>query len=379
MMGNIASAHIVLGAFYGDEGKGQFTSHLARTLEGSKVVVRFNGGHQAGHTVVREDGYRHVFSSFCSGALHGVPSFISRFCTVSPAAVCKEFESLLANRDAATNLSLTVDPRCPIVTPFDMIANRIRHRNSGGNRTVGVGFGDTVERHENSPYKIFASDLHSPMLRDKVKSVYDYYEHSLDSYDISQGLLVEEFMTYAERMKSIVKIQTFGQVIKSLDHVIFEGAQGIQLDMEHGVFPYVTRSKTTCRNAMELMMKDAGASGSVHTYYNTYYVLRPYVTRHGDGPMPAGHFPKQEDETNVTNEYQGSLRFAPFSIELLKHSMLADSYDCPDIGRQSNVVVTHASVHPELADKVSQKIRFENVNRLTRVFTFDGETLTGKN
>lgn len=371
---------IVLGSFYGDEGKGQQVARLAKIIPNqlaSRVVVRFNGGHQAGHTVVREDGHRHVFSSFCSGALHGAASAISRFCTVNPAALVREYAALEEHADDKTNLTLYVDPRCPVTTPFDMLANEIRHARQGGNMTVGVGFGDTIERHENSPYRISVADLCSPMLSAKLDSIYEYYNGLYPGYfprtqrneTDALGRMNdrrEQFLLYCEQFLRIAKISRIEDVIRRHTKVIFEGAQGIQLDMDHGVFPYVTRSNTTCKNAFKII-EDSGLIGEIRECA-VYYVTRPYITRHGDGPMPAHKDDAKiidigssmRDDTNKPNAYQGSLRFTEFDLDLFTGSVEIDrAYHPRSVDK--HVVVSHEDLHPDLCRSVASALASHTV------------------
>ena len=162
---------IVLGLQFGDEGKGLTTSSLVVPKERT-LVVRFNGGHQAGHTVVK-NGYRHVFSSFGSATLHGTPAtFWSRYCTFYPKAYCNEREVL---RNIGIEPNFYIDPLAMVTTPFDIIAN---HREEENNKhgSVGVGFGTTVKRHEETPYRIYAGDLmYEELVIHKLNQIADYY------------------------------------------------------------------------------------------------------------------------------------------------------------------------------------------------------------
>lgn len=103
----------VIGLGFGDEGKGLFTDYLC-SQSANPLVVRFSGGQQAGHTVVR-DGIRHVFSNFCAGALQGAPSYFSKFCTIDPIGIVNELTVLL---DKGVEPLLFIDTNCPVTTPL---------------------------------------------------------------------------------------------------------------------------------------------------------------------------------------------------------------------------------------------------------------------
>ena len=123
----------VIGLGFGDEGKGFTTDYLCSQHPNS-LVVRFNGGHQAGHTVVY-NGLRHVFSNFGSGTLRGCPTYWSEHCTVDPIGVLNE---LIVLRDNGVTPKLYIDAECPITTPFDIHNNRkVEDSNSHGSCGVG--------------------------------------------------------------------------------------------------------------------------------------------------------------------------------------------------------------------------------------------------
>lgn len=291
---------IVVGLGFGDEGKGLVTSSLVAGSD-NPMVVRFNGGHQAGHTVIK-DNYKHVFSSFGSGTLHGAPTYWSKFCTVYPTALIKEFDLL-----KSFNPVLYIDPLCPVTTPFDVMANQSDFRDG----SVGVGFGKTLQRQQDH-YTLFAKDLKYKSILDiKLKQIMLYYD--FQSYKSHQQK--EIFMLDVERMLSLV-------TIKEPTHkgdLIFEGAQGILLDQSFGFFPHVTRSNTTSKNAIELIKN--------YCKPTVYLVTRSYQTRHGNGPMTGMpiELSGNEMETNVTNTYQGHFR-----TSTLDHDLINYAIDCEE-------------------------------------------------
>jgi adenylosuccinate synthase len=135
----------VLGSAWGDEGKGVATDVLAAANPGT-IVVRHNGGAQAGHTVCAPVGRRHIFSHFCSGALADAPGHLSEHFVVNPRIFCRERLEL---KDVGGNLSLTVDPMALVTTPLDVAINRaLEMKRSDRHGSVGIGFGETIERSE---------------------------------------------------------------------------------------------------------------------------------------------------------------------------------------------------------------------------------------
>lgn len=288
-------ASIVVGLGFGDEGKGVVTASLVSKAF-NPLVIRFNGGHQAGHTVIK-DGYRHVFSSFGAGSLHGAPTYWSNFCTVYPTALVNEFQ-VLKQFDPV----LYIDPLCPITTPYDVWSNQ-KNAHHG---SVGVGFGETIRRQENH-FTLFAKDLkHYSVLKLKLEQIKYYYKSTQH---------VNEFIDDIQEMLSIVRIE---KPTHDGD-LIFEGAQGILLDQRFGFFPHVTRSNTTSQNAISLVPK---------MQTEIFLVTRAYQTRHGNGPMTNEGEPieliNNENETNKSHPFQGNFRISPLDIDLIKYAIECD-------------------------------------------------------
>lgn len=302
---------IVLGAGFGDEGKGNFVNYLCKESPDQSIVIRFNGGHQAGHTVVH-NGHRHVFSSFGSGTLQYVPTFWSKYCTVYPTGFLREREKLI---DAGVQPVIYIDPMCPVTTPFDVTENRLIEQEQE-HGSCGVGFGQTILRHEtlDHSHRIFAKDLKNPwILRHKLMELAAYYGRKSD-------LIVDNFMEDCRDFLQCIKFGTEQDTLAKYGHLIFEGAQGILLDREHGMFPHVTRSHTTSKNAMEIIRR-CGESR-----IDVYYMTRCYSTRHGNGPFfDVSAQPDNEHETNVSNNWQGDFRIAPFSPANLRYAIDSDS------------------------------------------------------
>lgn len=308
---------IVLGTGFGDEGKGNVTNWLTKEDKKS-LVVRFNGGHQAGHTVIHNDK-RHVFSSFGSGTLNGTPTFWSKYCTIFPTGFIREFDAL---SDLGSSPEIYVDPLCPITTPFDIDDARF-HESNLLHGSCGSGFGKTIWRHEtlDHSYRIFAKDLCNEwILREKLK----YLSQLVGGYG-QYEIDVENFIRNCQHFcNRVVFISEQDFPITNFDNIVFEGAQGILLDREHGIFPHVTRSHTTSKNALEICQRWGIHNPEIH------YVSRCYQTRHGNGPLLGETSTSNleligiENETNVTNRWQGEFRYAPFSPELFDYSIRTD-------------------------------------------------------
>ncbi len=314
----MANHQVVIGLGFGDEGKGATVSHLV-SMSKYPLVVRFNGGHQAGHTVIHK-GQRHVFSNFGAGTLQGAPTFWSPFCTFSPQAVLREYEFL--EGAGVVSPLLFVHPLCPVVTPFDIMEGQLQAKKTN-HGSVGVGFGSTLQRQEDH-YCLFAQDLKcTTVLRAKLNNIARYY--NVQYQGIIDGL-VNEFMTEVAKlnaMESIIITDGGALHLAGYTDYIYEGAQGILLDQRFGFFPNVTRSYTTSENVKTVMYNlDPNAVSKEMKYH---YVTRTYQTRHGNGFMTNEDTPielrNHSRETNTSHYYQGYFRVAPLDVDLLIYAL----------------------------------------------------------
>lgn len=323
-------ARAVIGSSFGDEGKGLVTDYLCST-QGAGVVVRFNGGAQAGHTVVTPAGDRHVFSHFGSGTLLGVPTFLSQFFICNPLFALGEADELL---ELNCKPELYAHPNCLITTFADMIINQRREEARGAKRhgSVGLGINETVTRSEAlDNLKITMSDLWNRVpLEDRLSEICrKYAAFRTGSEIIKPDDMIAHFIKMCERFANAV--HPLG--IQQCEDPVFEGAQGLLLDQDNKEFyPHVTRSHTGMKN-VRILCNQAGISD-----IDTYYVSRTYLTRHGAGPLP-GEDPKlrYDDNTNIPNNWQGSMRFAPLDTRKLLDRCIADN----GVGNRFKLVLTH--------------------------------------
>lgn len=313
--------HIILGLGFGDEGKGITTDYLCRQ-SATPLVVRFSGGHQAGHTVVTETGTRHVFSSFGAGSLRGVPTYWSRFCTLSPIHYLNEW---IALNEQGHSPRIYVDALCPITTPYDVFHNRSTEKeNQHG--SCGLGFGATIARQA-TPYKLHAQDLFYPQVfEQKLKAIASYYQQPTQNFintpKFQQQLAA--FKQAVENIKDTLQIVHENAFFKSATYsdLIFEGSQGILLDMGFGFFPNVTRCSTTAKNALTLMNANHLPVPEI------YYITRAYQTRHGNGFLSNENFPlhytANPNENNQYNPWQGHQRCSILDLDMINYALSCD-------------------------------------------------------
>lgn len=325
------NVHAVIGAGFGDEGKGHVTDFLASNYK-NPIVVRYNSGAQAGHTVQLSNGTKHIFGHFGSGTLAYAPTYLSKHYVVNPSLFAIEEEKVTK---LISHYKMFVHKDCLITTPYDMLINQIRQCGHG---TCGVGFNETITRslpeskEFKNPFpelKLTISDLVSygeEFLIEKLKAIRSVYLpyrlQDLKNISIDYLKLIVNntlFNNYIEDLKHFINsvIICDDEILNNYENVIFEGAQGLILSEDHRYYPYVTRSQTGLTNIVQILYPFADKI----EYIDVNYITRTYVTRHGDGPLPdeIHHMPykRVKDTTNVNNPFQGHLRYAYLNLKTL--------------------------------------------------------------
>lgn len=330
-MQKIQKLSAVIGSGYGDEGKGLLTDYLCHQSVEAKLktlVVRFNGGAQAGHTVMDPSGQAHIFSHFGSGAFLGVPTYFSQHCLINPILFIRESNQLLAKQIKPI---LFVHPEALVTTPYDMAANQLKEVNREVKHgSCGVGIYETVKRHQTYPFT--ALDLQrftKQQFIDKMADIRAYYLDNMEQASsdekafFRQDSIVEQFYKDAQEMAKLAWIGVKEFVLSTYEHLIFEGAQGLLLDQMHGEFPHLTPSNTGLLNINDILLKvnpDLDLPP-----LDVYYVSRSYSTRHGHGPLKNEKSKEElglvntEYETNATNQFQGNLRYGELDLDRILH------------------------------------------------------------
>jgi adenylosuccinate synthase len=339
---------IVLGLGYGDEGKGLVTDYLCERNE-NPLVIRFNGGQQAGHTVTLASGKQHVFSNFGSGSLRGIPTYWSAFCNFSPVHFLAELEQL------ANEPHIFIDTGCTVTTHYDILFGQAVETSRGENRhgSCGTGFGATIDRSKVKNLKLTTADLrHEGYCKEKLKHIRNYYRQKFDeetifdfeqfAHDEQDELFLDDIRTLKKLLsRNRIQITNATAVLRKgkWQSLIFEGAQGILLDKDLGDKPYITKSSTTSRNALTLLKRHFHRDDLLT---EIYYVTRGYATRHGAGPfddmLGNPNLINNEDETNTENIFQGKFRTS--FLDLVKVRYALDQDDVFSKGLTKNLVIT---------------------------------------
>lgn len=343
-------AVLVTGLGAGDEGKGSIVDAIVRR-EGAGLVVRHNGGCQAAHHVITDDGREHCFSQFGAGTFAGAHTFLSRRMLFDPFALEREADHLEAVGVKAPETLLTIDREALVVTPMHVALNRAREA-SRPNRhgSCGRGIGETAAFAAVRPrFALRVRDLaNEAVTYQKLRAFIDFvredwralgarrhadmpvaFAHVSDR--IFENGMAEQlafaYQTWWDDWQDCIYDERYvaGKIADG-EAVVFEGAQGVLLDEWCGFYPYTTFSTTTDANALAIL-RAINYTGEV----TRVGVLRSYATRHGAGPLPTEHHDQADisGEHNVTDEWQGEFRVGAFDMPLAQYAIEANGgVDC---------------------------------------------------
>ncbi len=279
---------IVIGTQWGDEGKGKIVDLLT---EKASAVARFQGGHNAGHTLVI-GGEKHILSLIPSGILReGVRCYIGNGVVVSLEALLRESDALMA-RGVPVFDRLRISPSCPLILPSHVALDQARETKKGVNKigTTGRGIGPAYE-DKVARRALRVADLFNPRyFTAQLEEILDFHNFVLTKYfglgSVDFAATRDQLLQQGERVKPLVVDVTreLAELRAADGNVLFEGAQGAMLDIDHGTYPFVTSSNTTGGGA---------ATGTGLGPRNFDYVLgivKAYATRVGAGPFPTELF-----------------------------------------------------------------------------------------
>lgn len=328
--------YAVIGSGYGDEGKGVFTNYFSNYKNNfNSLTIRYNGGAQAGHTVISKN-IRHVFNHFGSNMLNAnSATALSQFFVCNPNIFLKE-KNILKNKTNKDINNIYVHKKSYITTPFDILINQIleKSRNNGKHGSCGLGFGQTIERNEINKITLNYEDLYNLSNNElfyKIKEIQNYFFEFIDNHKLNNYIKNMDFLYNNIFLDNIIKelydfkentilYEKESNLFNQFHNIVFEGAQGLELDQDYGDFPHVTRSNTGLKNIISILQKN-----NIQEKLNISYITRAYKTRHGAGKLKNELFnlPYQNviDKTNINNEYQGNLRFAYLDFNQLKKAI----------------------------------------------------------
>ena len=284
-------AIVVLGAQWGDEGKGKATDLLAAS-ETIHYVVRTSGGHNAGHTIVI-DGQKYATHLLPSGILtSGATSVIGNGVVVSPEALFRELDGLIERGVDGAEDRLVVSANAHVIASYHQTIDKVAERFLGKNKigTTGRGIGPAYADKVNRSGIRIADLFDEGILRQKVEGALEVRNQLLAkvynrrAVDVDQ--VVEELLQYADRLRPLVRDTSLllNQALDEDKTVLFEGAQATMLDVDHGTYPFVTSSSAVAGGV------STGAGIGPTRIDRVIGVIKAYTTRVGSGPFPTELF-----------------------------------------------------------------------------------------
>lgn len=360
----------VIGANYGDEGKGLVSASLAAAAKRNDkrcLTILYNGGSQRGHTV-EFNGFRHVYHHFAAGTPFGSDTFLHQDFLVNPMTFVEEYDA---------SIECFADANCRIVTPFDMMANQLVEQGRDVRHgSCGMGIFETITRYESNDDGVLTCKLGylykstNNALYNYISEVQKYYEDKRGiRFDTIVGLDVEglkwhwvdDFNSMARNVQLVDSVGV-RDLLNAYDIIIFEGGQGLALDMDNMQdFPHLTPSNTGCKKMIPFIVGTLGEDAPIELYY----VTRSYLTRHGNGPMPDGyldHSMIKQDMTNHPNPWQGTLRLAGFTSKSIADMLGRICKDKNETYSMNNVVCSLVITHTnEIAEIEIPADIFDNI------------------
>ena len=275
---------VVIGTQWGDEGKGKIVDWLAESAHG---VVRFQGGHNAGHTLWIK-GQKTILRLIPSGIMHPeIICYIGNGVVLSPQALFKEIEELEA-AGIEVRGRLRIAPSCPLILPYHIALDQAREAKRGDakigttGRGIGPAYEDKVARRA-----LRVQDLYdAAAFRAKLEEALDLHNFTLTQYlgapAVSVDEVFDEAMGYAQELQPMVAdvSELLNKAQKAGQSLLFEGAQGALLDIDHGTYPFVTSSNCLSGAAA------AGAGVGPQSLHHVLGITKAYTTRVGSGPFP---------------------------------------------------------------------------------------------
>lgn len=318
---------VIIGANYGDEGKGVTTAYFAKklSLENSDckmLNILYNGGMQRGHTV---NGF--VFHTLGAATFYGADTYYDRNFMIDPIALQQELrhmsEFIVNHFNRIISPMFYAHPDCVLVTPYDVLINRaLEHSRNIRHGSCGMGIYETFLRSQYAEYRVTVSDISSPLaLYNKLRLIKDnYVPQRLTDLGISipdiNKTSIDDFMKCCWSLHTLVNVTSLKPLEELFDVFLFEGGQGLMLDMDNkDDYPHLTPSKT----GLAYISDYINSTDSKNVDVEVVYAARSYLTRHGNGrlsnevqPYDLDLYVSDLDVTNVPNEYQGNLRYASY-------------------------------------------------------------------
>ena len=284
---------VIVGTQWGDEGKGKIVDLLA---EHADIVVRFQGGNNAGHTMV-VDGKQFISHLVPSGILQKKRCIIGNGLVVDPEVLIEELDKLKTMGINAGPDELMISEKAHVIMPYHKNIDLAREIKKGDKKigTTGRGIGPAYEDKATRRGIRFVELIDVEVFKEKVTTILEeknfYLKNYLSAETLDPEVIIEQYTQYAKRLAphvTNVSVSIF-EAIKAGKRVLFEGAQGTHLDIDHGTYPFVTSSNTVSGNACN------GAGVGPKEISGVIGIVKAYTTRVGRGPFPTELFDKTGD------------------------------------------------------------------------------------
>jgi adenylosuccinate synthase len=288
---------VIVGTQWGDEGKGKIVDLLS---EFSDIVVRFQGGNNAGHTIV-VNGEQFISHLVPSGILQKKTCLLGNGMVVDPEVLVQELDTLEKKGLDVGSDTLKISEKAHIIMPYHKQIDLAREKKKGDKKigTTGRGIGPCYEDKACRRGIRFVDLIDFQGFTEKIKTILEeknfYLKHYLSSEPVDPESIIDAYEGYAERLAPhVVNISiVMSQAIKANKQILFEGAQGTHLDIDHGTYPYVTSSNTVSGNAC------CGAGIGPKEITGVVGIVKAYTTRVGEGPFPTELFDEIGDAIQV--------------------------------------------------------------------------------
>ncbi len=350
----------VVGSQWGDEGKGKITDLLGQEAD---VVVRYQGGNNAGHTI-EFDGKKFALRIMPSGVFNqSIDVVIANGVVINPKILCEEINML---EEAGYNVNnLHISDRASVIMPYheemDALIEELKGDDKVGTTKKGIGpaYSDKMNRTGIRMAEFIRPELFEKKLKYNVNEKNEVFKlHNLETFEVEA--IVAEYTKYAERLMQYVEDTSYflDTQIKAGKKVVFEGAQGVMLDIEHGTYPYVTSSSPSSAS----IPVNCGIAASY--IQNSLGIMKAYTTRVGEGPFPTVLDNEIGEQIRVAGREFGTVTGRPRATGWLDLVQMKHSIRVSGFTQLSIMLLDVLTGHEELNICASYDLDGETIDRI---------------
>ena len=344
----------VIGLQWGDEGKGKIVDFLSEKFD---LVVRYQGGNNAGHTVIVED-ITYKLNLIPSGVIRGKICFLGQGIVLDPEHFINEYEQICKK---ISNPKIYLSSNIPLILPYHKQLDKINESILSGEdkigttaKGIGPAYQDKVGRKSIKLYDLKSSDK----VAEKLKNIKKFYDPVLNAYQ-EEPINIEHYLSildsFYKKADALIVDNSFIKNSFNQNNILFEGAQGALLDLDHGSYPFVTSSNTISSNIM--------IGSGLQVDYQTVGIFKAYATRVGNGPFPSELFDEIGDYIAETGVEFGTVTKRKRRCGWL--DLVSLKYSC-QVNRVNELCITKIDVLNNLKEikicKSYQGHSFEEIN-----------------